>query len=138
MFFWNFLAFSTIQQMLATWSLVPLPLLDSSLYIWKFSVQELLKPSLKYFKHNLTIYILYITLTCMWNERNCEVVWIFCGIAFFGIEMKTDLFQSWGHWWVFQICWHIECSTFTASSLVKINQKICAITPPSGKQKEIS
>jgi len=30
--------------------------------------------------------------------------------------MKTDLFQSCGHWWVFQICWHIECSTFTASS----------------------
>ena len=30
--------------------------------------------------------------------------------------MKTDFFQSCGHWWVFQICWHIECSTFTASS----------------------
>ena len=30
--------------------------------------------------------------------------------------MKTDLFQSCGHCWVFQICWHIECSTFTASS----------------------
>ena len=30
--------------------------------------------------------------------------------------MKTDLFQSCGHWWVFHICWHIECSTFTASS----------------------
>ena len=30
--------------------------------------------------------------------------------------MKTDLFQSWGHCWVFQICWHIECGTFTASS----------------------
>ena len=30
--------------------------------------------------------------------------------------MKTDLFQSHGHCWVFQICWHIECSTFTASS----------------------
>ena len=30
--------------------------------------------------------------------------------------MKTDLFQSYGHCWVFQICWHIECSTFTASS----------------------
>ena len=29
--------------------------------------------------------------------------------------MKTDLFQSCGHYWVFQICWHIECSTFTAS-----------------------
>ena len=30
--------------------------------------------------------------------------------------METDLFQSCGHCWVFQICWHIECSTFTASS----------------------
>ena len=30
--------------------------------------------------------------------------------------MKTDLFQSCGHCWVFQICWHIECRTFTASS----------------------
>ena len=30
--------------------------------------------------------------------------------------MKTDLFQSCGHCWVFYICWHIECSTFTASS----------------------
>ena len=29
--------------------------------------------------------------------------------------MKTDLFQSSGHCWVFQICWPIECSTFTAS-----------------------
>ena len=30
--------------------------------------------------------------------------------------MKTDLFQSCGHCWVFEICWHIECSPFTASS----------------------
>ena len=30
--------------------------------------------------------------------------------------MKTDLFQSCGHCWVFQIWWHIECSTLTASS----------------------
>ena len=30
--------------------------------------------------------------------------------------MKTDLFQSCGHCWVFQMCWHVECSTFTASS----------------------
>ena len=30
--------------------------------------------------------------------------------------MKTDSFQSCGHCWVFQICWHIESSTFTASS----------------------
>jgi len=39
------------------------------------------------------------------------VVW-----TFFGIGLKTDLFQSCGHCWVFQICWHIECSTFAAPS----------------------
>ena len=37
-------------------------------------------------------------------------------MPFFGIGMKTDLFQSYGGCCVFQICWHIECSTFTASS----------------------
>ena len=30
--------------------------------------------------------------------------------------MKTDLFHSCGHFWVFQICWHLGCNTFTASS----------------------
>ena len=30
--------------------------------------------------------------------------------------MKTDLFQSSGHCLVFQVCWHIECSTLTTSS----------------------
>ena len=30
--------------------------------------------------------------------------------------MKTDLFQSCVHCWVFQICCQIECSTFTVSS----------------------
>ena len=32
-----------------------------------------------------------------------------------GLEWK-HLFPSCGHFWVFQICWHTECSTFTASS----------------------
>ena len=30
--------------------------------------------------------------------------------------MQTDLFQSCGCCWVFQICWLTECNTFTASS----------------------
>ena len=30
--------------------------------------------------------------------------------------MKADKFQSCNHCWLFQICWHIECSTFTESS----------------------
>ena len=36
-------------------------------------------------------------------------------LPFFGIGMKTYLFQFYGHCWVFQICWHIECGTSTAS-----------------------
>ena len=32
------------------------------------------------------------------------------------LGMKTGLSSSCGHCWVFQICWRIECSTFTASS----------------------
>ena len=44
--------------------------------------------------------------------------------------MKTDLFQSWGHCWVFQICWHIECSTFTASSFRIWNSSTGIPSPP--------
>ena len=43
-----------------------------NLYIWKFSVHVLLKPSLKDFEHNLA---------SMGNVCNCMVVWIFCSIA---------------------------------------------------------
>ena len=43
--------------------------------------------------------------------------------------MKTDLFQTCGHCWVFQICWHIECSTFTASSF-RIWNSSTGIPPP--------
>ena len=31
------------------------------------------------------------------------------------IGMKTELFQSCGHCWVFQICWHTECSKFNSN-----------------------
>ena len=44
--------------------------------------------------------------------------------------MKTDLFQSSGHWWVFQICWHIECSIFTASSFRIWNGSTVIPSPP--------
>ena len=44
--------------------------------------------------------------------------------------MKTDLFQSCGHCWVFQICCHIECSTFTASSFRIWNSSTGIPSPP--------
>ena len=51
-------------------------------------------------------------------------------LPFFGIGMKTDLFQSCGHCWVFKICWHIECSTFTASSFTIWNSSTVILSPP--------
>ena len=51
-------------------------------------------------------------------------------IAFFGIGRKTDLFQFCGPCWVFQICWHIECSTFTASSFRIWNSWAGILSPP--------
>ena len=44
--------------------------------------------------------------------------------------MKTDLFQSCDHCWVFQICWHIECNTFTASSFRIWNSSTGIPSPP--------
>ena len=51
-------------------------------------------------------------------------------LPFSGIGMKTDLFQSCGHCWIFQICWHIGCSTFTASSF-RIWNSSAGIPSPS-------
>ena len=73
----------------------------SSLNIWKFMVHVLLTPGLENFEQ----YFVGI-----WDEGNCMVVW-----TFFGIGMESELFQSCGHCWVFQICWYIECSTLTSS-----------------------
>ena len=91
----------------------------TSLNIWKFTVHVLLKPGLENFEHYFT---------GMWDECNCAVVWAFFVISF-GVGMKTNLFQSCGHCWVFQICWHIECSTFTASSF-RIWNSSTGIPPP--------
>jgi len=51
-------------------------------------------------------------------------------LPFFGIGMKTDLFQSCDHCWVFQISWHIECSTFTGSSFRIWNSSAGIPSPP--------
>ena len=93
----------------------------ASLSIWNFTVHVLLKTGLENFEHYFA---------SVWDECNCVVVWAFLGLPFFGIGMKMDLFQSCGHCWVFQICWHIECSTFTASSLRIWNSSSGIPSPP--------
>ena len=92
----------------------------ASLYIWKFSFHVLLKPGLKDFEHYLP---------GMWNECNCMVVWIFFGIALLW-GCNENLFQSYGHCWVFQIYWHIECNTLRATSFRIWNSSAGILIPP--------
>ena len=87
MFFWNSLAFSMIQWMLAVWSLVPSAVSKSSLNIWKFFIHILLKPSLENFENYFA---------SMWDECNCAVVWTFFGIAFL---------WDWNKNWSFPVLW---------------------------------
>ena len=79
----------------------------SSLNIWMFLSRVLLKPSLENIEHYFA---------SMWHECNCVVVWTFFGIAFLWDWNENWPFPVLGHWWVFQIWWHIECSTLTVSS----------------------
>ena len=107
MFFWNSLAFSMIQQMLVIWSLVPLPFLNPA---WTSGSSQFM------YCWNLAWRILSITLLACGDECNCAVVWTSFGFAFL---------WDWNENWPFPVlwpllsfpnCWHIECSTFTASS----------------------
>ena len=93
----------------------------SNLNIWKFMVHILLKPGLENFEH---------FFVCVWDECNCAVVWIFFGIAFLWDWNENWLFQSCGHCWVFQVCWHIECSLFTALSFRVWNSSTGIPSPP--------
>ena len=117
MFLLNSLAFSMIQWMLTIWLLVPLLYSKSSWNIWKFSIHILLKPSLENFEH----YFVSVR-----DEYNCVVVWTLFGIAFL-----WDWNEKWPfHCWVFPICRHIECSTFTESSFRIWNSSTESPSPP--------
>ena len=107
MFLWNSLAFFMIHWMLAVWSLVPMPFVNPAWTSVKFSGS-----------HTSEAYLEGVEqyLASMWNECNCVVVWTFFGIVFLWDWNKTDLYQSCGHCWVFQICLYTECSILIASS----------------------
>ena len=120
-FFWNCLAFLMIQQMLAIWSLVSLPFLKLAWTSWSSQFM---------YCWSLAKRILSITLLAC--EMNA-IVWSFehsLVLPFFGIGMKSDLYQSCGQCWVFQICCHIECRTFTASSFRIWNSSTGIPSPP--------
>ena len=89
------------------WSLVPLPFLKPA---WTSGSP--------WFTYCWSLAWIILSITLLVCEMSAIVQQFEHSLAlpFFGIGMKTDLFQSCGHCWVFHICWHIECSTFTASS----------------------
>ena len=93
----------------------------SSLNIWNFMVSILLKFGLENFEH-------YFASLC--DECKCVAVWAFFGIAFL---------WDWNENWPFpvlwpllsiQICWYIECNTFTASSFRIWNSSTGIPSPP--------
>ena len=79
----------------------------TSLNIWKLTVHVLLKPGLE----NLSITLVEYEMSAVVGKFEHSLA-----LPFLRIEMKIDLFKAHGHIQVFQICWHIEHSTFTATS----------------------
>ena len=60
---------------------------SSSLNIWKFLIEVLLKPGLENFEHYFA---------SVWDECNCAVVWTFFAIAFL---------WDWNENWPFPVLW---------------------------------
>ena len=121
MFFWKSLAFSMIQQMLAIWSLVPLSFLNPA---WTSGSSQ--------FRYCWALAWRILTITLLVCEISA-IVWSFehsLALPCFAIGMKIYLFHSYGHCWVFQICWHIEFSTFTTSSFRIWNSSAGIPSPP--------
>ena len=114
-------SFSMIQQVLAIWSLVPLLFLNPA---WTTGSS--------WFTYNWSLAwrILKITLLACKKSATVQCFEHPLVLPFFGIGMKTDIFQSYGHCCVSQICWHIECSTFTASSFRIWNSSTGIPSPP--------
>ena len=72
-------------------------------------VHVLLQPGLENFEHYFA---------SVWDECNCAVVWAFFGITFLWDWNEDRPFPVLWPLLSFQICWHVECSTCTASSFM--------------------
>ena len=107
--------------MLAIWSLVPMPFLKPAwtsgsswfVYCWSLARRIL----------SITLVECEMSATVQYFEHSLA-------LPLFGIGMKTYIFQSCRCCWVFQICWHIEWNTFTASSLRIWNSSTGMPSPP--------
>ena len=110
-----------IPWMLEIRTLVPLPFVHPA---WTSGSSQFL------YCWSLTWRILSITLLACEMSAIVQQFEDSLALPFIGIGMKIDFFQSCGTCWVFQICLHIECSSFTASSF-RIWNSSTAIPLPS-------
>ena len=69
----------------------------TGLNIWKFTVHVFLKPGLENFEHYLACEMSAIALLACEMSTVVQYFEHSLALPFFGIEMKTDLFQSGGH-----------------------------------------
>ena len=106
-----------IQCVLAIWSLVPLPFLNPA---WTSGIS--------WFMYYWSLAWRILSITLLACEMNAIVQHFEHSLAlpFFGTGMKTDLWPLLS----FPNCWHIECSTLTASSLRILNSSTWIPSPP--------
>ena len=73
-----------------------------------------------------------LSMTLLAREINAIVQWLAHSLVllFLGSEMRINFFQSCGHCWIFQICWHIECSTLMAPSFRVLNSSPRILSHP--------
>ena len=106
------------------------------LEIWSLVPPSFLKPAWtsgsSWFTYCRSLAWRILSITLLACEMSAIVQWFEHSLTlpFFGIGMKTELFQFCGHCWVFQICWHIQCSTFTASTFRFWNSSTGIPSPP--------
>ena len=119
--FLEFSCFFYDPVMLAVWFLVPLTFLNPA---WTSGSSR--------FTYYWSLAWRILSISLLAREISAVVQWFEHSLAlpFFGTGMKVDLFQSCGHCWVFQICWHSQCSTFTASSFRIWNSSAGIPSPP--------
>ena len=81
--------------------------------------------------HMLKLACRILSMTFLAWEMSTTVQWCEHSLILpLGTGMRTDLFQSCGHCWVFQICRHIECSILIASSFRILNSSAGIPAPP--------
>ena len=111
-----------IQQRLAVWSLVPLPFLKPA---WTSGSSQ--------FTYCWSLPWRILSITCqhvkwVWLSSSLNILWHCPPLG--KLAFSSFHSEKCDHCWVFQICWHTECTTLTASSFRIWNSSTGIQSPP--------